>query len=58
MYSELYLMKMAKEGILYLKNRETPELMSRDLIIYLPSRLRKEVEQEKLKKLQSGDLGL
>ncbi len=58
MYSELYLMEMAREGILYLKNKQTPELVSRDLIIYLPDRIRQRIEQEKLEKLKSGDLGL
>ena len=58
MYSELYLMEMAREGILYLKNRQTPELISRDLIIYLPNNLRRKIEQEKLEKLKAGDFGL
>ena len=56
--SHLILMEMGREGILYLKRRELPEVMSQDLIIYLPTSIRSEIEEEKRVAIASGDLGL
>lgn len=56
--SNTKLMEMIHEGILYLKRRELAEVAGQDLIIYLPLKLRHEVEREKMEALESGDLGL
>ena len=40
------LLEMIREGLLYLKRRELPETAKKDLVIYLPPKLRKKVIQE------------
>lgn len=56
--SNVKLMEMMQEGILYLKRREIVDAISQDLIIYLPTKMRRMVTAEKMAALQSGDLGL
>lgn len=56
--SNTKLLEMIQEGILYLKRRELVEVASQDLIIYLPPKLRRQVEEDKRAAMRSGDLGL
>ena len=56
--SNTKLMEMIRESILYLKRREPVETISQDLVIYLPKKLRKKIEEEKLIALESGALDL
>jgi chemotaxis protein MotA len=56
--SNTKLLEMIQEGILYLKRRELVEIASQDLIIYLPLKLRLQVEEERRLAMESGDLGL
>ena len=44
--SQVLLLEMIREGLLYLKRRELPETAAKDLVIYLPPKLRKKVIQE------------
>ena len=50
-------MEMIREGLLYLKRRELPETAAKDLVIYLPPKLRKKVMQEEQAAMGQG-LGL
>ena len=43
--TQVLLMEMIREGLLYLKRRELPETAAKDLVIYLPPKLRKKVMQ-------------
>ncbi len=56
--SNVKLLEMIQEGILYLKRKELAEVASQDLIIYLPPRLRWEIEEERREAFESGDFGL
>lgn len=56
--SNTKLLEMIQEGILYLKRRELVEVASQDLIIYLPPKLRLQIEEEKHMAMRAGDLGL
>jgi chemotaxis protein MotA len=56
--SNTKLLEMIQEGILYLKRRELVEVAGQDLIIYLPLKLRIQIEEEKRLAMRSGDLGL
>ncbi|MCP4294152.1 MAG: hypothetical protein GY786_00925 [Proteobacteria bacterium] len=56
--SNVKLMEMMQEGVLYLKHRQAPETISQDLIIYLPPKMRQGVMEERMEAMQSGDLGL
>jgi len=56
--SNIKLMSMIKEGILYLKSRELPEIAGQDLIIYLTPKMRLEIMEQKTSAMRSGDLGL
>ena len=56
--SNTKLLEMIQEGILYLKRKELAEIASQDLIIYLPPKLRAEIEEEKAAALAAGDFGL
>lgn len=56
--SNTKLLEMIQEGILYLKRRELADIASQDLIIYLPPKLRIELEEERRLAMESGDLGL
>lgn len=56
--SNTKLLEMIQEGILYLKKRELVEIASQDLIIYLPPKLRMQVEEERREAFRAGDLGL
>ena len=55
--SQVLLMEMIREGLLYLKRRELPETAAKDLVIYLPPKLRKKVIQEEQAAMGEG-LGL
>lgn len=55
--SQVLLMEMTREGLLYLKRRELPETAAKDLIIYLPPKLRQKILQQEQAAL-SQDLGL
>jgi chemotaxis protein MotA len=55
--TQVLLMEMIREGLLYLKRRELPETAAKDLVIYLPPKLRKKVMQEEQAALGQG-LGL
>ena len=55
--TQVLLMEMIREGLLYLKRRELPETAAKDLIIYLPPKLRKKVMQEEQAAMGQG-LGL
>ena len=55
--TQVLLMEMIREGLLYLKRRELPETAAKDLVIYLPPKLRKKVMQEELAAMGQG-LGL
>lgn len=52
------LLEMIQEGILYLKRRELPEVAGKDLIIYLPMKLRQKIQAEQQAAMRSGNLGL
>ncbi|MBU2514414.1 MotA/TolQ/ExbB proton channel family protein [bacterium] len=56
--SNVKLLEMIQEGILYLKKRELVDVAAQDLIIYLPPKLRMQVEEERRAAMASGDLGL
>ncbi len=56
--SNTKLLEMIHEGILYLKRKELAEIAGQDLVIYLPTKLRLEIEEEKRMAMASGDLGL
>jgi chemotaxis protein MotA len=55
--TQVLLMEMIREGLLYLKRRELPETAAKDLVIYLPPKLRKKVMQEEQAAMGQG-LGL
>ena len=55
--TQVLLMEMIWEGVLYLKRRERPETAAKDLVIYLPPKLRKKVMQEEQAAMGQG-LGL
>ena len=55
--TQVMLMEMIREGLLYLKRRELPETAAKDLVIYLPPKLRKKVMQEEQAAMGQG-LGL
>ena len=55
--SQVLLLEMIREGLLYLKRRELPETAAKDLVIYLPPKLRKKVIQED-QAAMGGGLGL
>ena len=55
--SQVLLLEMIREGLLYLKRRELPETAKKDLVIYLPPKLRKKVIQEAQAAMGEG-LGL
>ena len=55
--SQVLLLEMIREGLLYLKRRELPETAAKDLVIYLPPKLRKKVLQEE-QAAMGGGLGL
>ena len=52
--SQVLLMEMIREGLLYLKRRELPETAAKDLVIYLPPKLRKKVIQEEQAAMSEG----
>ena len=55
--TQVLLMEMIREGLLYLKRRELPETVAKDLVIYLPPKLRKKVIKEEQAAIGQG-LGL
>ena len=55
--SQVLLLEMIREGLLYLKRRELPETAAKDLVIYLPPKLRNKVIQEE-QAAMGGGLGL
>ena len=55
--SQVLLLEMIREGLLYLKRRELPETAKKDLVIYLPPKLRNKVIQEE-QAAMGGGLGL
>ena len=55
--SQVLLLEMIREGLIYLKRRELPETAKKDLVIYLPPKLRKKVIQEE-RAAMGGGLGL
>ena len=55
--TQVLLMEMMREGLLYLKRRELPETAAKDLVIYLPPKLRKKVLLEEQASMNQ-DLGL
>ena len=55
--TQVLLMEMMREGLLYLKRRELPETASKDLVIYLPPKLRKKILLEEQASMNQ-DLGL
>jgi chemotaxis protein MotA len=55
--SQVLLLEMIREGLLYLKRRELPETAKKDLVIYLPPKLRKKVIKEEQAAMGEG-LGL
>ena len=55
--TQVLLMEMMREGLLYLKRRELPETAAKDLVIYLPPKLRKKVLLEE-QAAMNQDLGL
>ena len=55
--SQVLLLEMIREGLLYLKRRELPETAAKDLVIYLPPKLRKKVIKEE-QAAMGGGLGL
>ena len=52
--SQVLLMEMIREGLLSLKRRELPETAAKDLVIYLPPKLRKKVIQEEQAAMGEG----
>ena len=50
-------MEMMREGLLYLKRRELAETAARDLVIYLPPKLRQKVLTEE-QAAMGQDMGL
>ena len=56
--NNVLLLEMIREGVSYLKSRELPEVISQDLIIYLPAKIREKVMEEKMAAIKSGNLGL
>ena len=52
--AQVLLMEMIREGLLYLKRRELPETAAKDLVIYLPPKLRKKVIQEEQATMGEG----
>ena len=55
--TQVLLMEMMREGLLYLKRRELPETVAKDLVIYLPPKLRKKILLEE-QAAMNQDLGL
>ena len=55
--SQVLLLEMIREGLIYLKRRELPETAKKDLVIYLPPKLRNKVIQEE-QAAMGGGLGL
>ena len=55
--SQVLLLELIRDGLLYLKRRELPETAAKDLVIYLPPKLRKKVIQEE-QAAMGGGLGL
>ena len=55
--TQVLLMEMMREGLLYLKRRELPETAAKDLVIYLPPKLRKKILLEE-QAAMNQDLGL
>ena len=55
--TQVLLMEMIREGLLYLKRRELPETAAKDLVIYLPPKPRKKVMKEEQAAMGQG-LGL
>ena len=55
--TQVLLMEMMREGLLYLKRRELPETAAKDLVIYLPPKLRKKILLEEHAAMNQ-DLGL
>ena len=55
--TQVLLMEMMREGLLYLKRRELPETAAKDLIIYLPPKIRKKILLEE-QAAMNQDLGL
>ncbi len=55
--SQVLLLEMIREGLIYLKRRELSETAKKDLVIYLPPKLRKKVIQEE-QAAMGGGLGL
>lgn len=56
--TNIMMMEMIREGVVYLRRRELAEVASQDLIIYLPEKMRKQLTASKLAAMKSGDLGL
>jgi chemotaxis protein MotA len=56
--SNIKLMEMIQESILYLRRNELVEAVAQDLMIYLPMKLRRKVAAERLAATGAGDLGL
>jgi len=52
--TQVLLMEMIREGLLYLKRRELPETAAKDLVIYLPPKLRKKVIKEEQAAMGQG----
>ncbi|MDP6638745.1 MAG: MotA/TolQ/ExbB proton channel family protein [SAR324 cluster bacterium] len=55
--TQVLLMEMMREGLLYVKRRELPETAAKDLVIYLPPKLRKKILLEE-QAAMNQDLGL
>ena len=55
--TQVLLLEMIRESLLYLKRRELPETAAKDLVIYLPPKLRKKVMKEEQAAMGQG-LGL
>ena len=55
--TQVLLMEMMREGLLYLKRKELPETAAKDLVIYLPPKLRKKILLEE-QAAMNQDLGL
>jgi len=55
--SQVLLLEMIREGLIYLKRRELSETAKKDLVIYLPPKLRNKVIQEE-QAAMGGGLGL
>ena len=52
--TQVLLMEMIREGLLYLKRRELPETAAKDLVIYLPPKRRKKVIKEEQAAIGKG----